>query len=745
MTGKLLIDWLQQRQRQFSHRQLLLVSGDLAWGQQRLAALFTQHTPALLLSDSALLNSDSQRCVLPNALVQCSIAQYKQHLGKEYQLVIYNAFDGVKPSALYAVEGCIGKSGLLVVLCPDIENWSHYEASHRGISFTHHTEHADSLFISRMRNILLADHSCALLSQQSKHLPFALASSEQLNETQSEGLMPEQQIAFDTLTTYIKKNADNKTSIAIIKARRGRGKSTLLGHLAAELGKSEALGPIYITAPHLNNAQQAQTEFKRLMTSDEVSKKHRNQLRYSAPDQLYNLPKQAILLIDEAAAIAPSILLFACGHFDTVVMATTVEGYEGSGLGFSLRVLPQLENLNASVISIDLSVPLRWHKGDTLEATFAKIFAPYPKKPTPMGRLQRHSAPISTTSPYPPNINVRSSDLHFVSVNRQRLIQHEFMLEQIFGLLIQSHYQTTPDDLMRILDSPDYDIVIICDNQPMTDQLGIILAVAIISREGNMSPEDPLLDDIVSSLRRVKGHLVVQNLAAALADKWFMSANSWRINRIAVAPEFRRSGLGSRLLADIETLAQQNDVDFLSTSFGVTPDLFAFWQTQGFALTKVGARRDTSSGEHSAIMLAPLCERVRSRLASYRGVMLNDMQYLLAYVMKEEQNNNSSFFIRELLQEYVNESELEHVTALENESLCWATHLLRIEQFLSGKRSLTNTVASIYYCVNKYSTGLGPDTAELLDIAHQKNRSKESKLDNLQRIKYSLNHMLKTK
>jgi tRNA(Met) cytidine acetyltransferase len=98
LTGKLLIDWLKQRQQQISHRQLLLISGNSDWCEQQLVTLLEHFQgTSLLLSNEA----ESQGKTLTYKTDKhCQISQYKQQLGSEHDLLIYNAFDGLKPSAL---------------------------------------------------------------------------------------------------------------------------------------------------------------------------------------------------------------------------------------------------------------------------------------------------------------------------------------------------------------------------------------------------------------------------------------------------------------------------------------------------------------------------------------------------------------------------------------------------------------------------------------------------------------------
>ncbi|MFT6086559.1 MAG: tRNA(Met) cytidine acetyltransferase [Glaciecola sp.] len=724
---------MAQRNNYANHRQLLLISGGVDWCQQQTQYLLQYaRSSSLLLSNTVMSFSNHLKF---NFITQSKISQYKQHLGTEYEIVIYNAFDGVKPSALYAIEGAIGKDGLLVIICPDLKKWQQYEAKHSGIAFSYNTQHSTSLFISRMADILLKDKGTAYITPNSIHLPFAYTNQNKRKNSLLGILTSQQQTAFKAIL----RNAKNDKSIGLITAKRGRGKSTLLGQIAAELSTQDNVTHIFITAPHINNAQRAQIEYKRFMANSKANTIIKNQqqdanhaaleLKFIAPDQLCHLPATAILIVDEAAAIAPSILLYACQKFTRIVMATTLAGYEGSGLGFKLRVLPKLQTLSNALISVELHLPLRWYEEDGLEAVFNCIFAPFVDD-TPQFQLATFHPNTQL-----PSIDRKSPQPYFQQLDKAWLIKHENILAQVFSLLIQSHYQTTPDDLMRILDSPDQHIVALTNSASLSYSSLKITGVAIIAHEGNIAfaRNDPLLEGIMSSQRRVNGHLVAQNLAMTFCNDWFITANSWRISRIAVKPELRRLGLGKVLLQKISVLAQKNDVDYLSTSYGLTSELSTFWQSQGFKLVKMGARRDTSSGEHSGIMFVTLSERANNTFSSCFDVAVNDLDYFLNHLLKSSNNINSTSLVQIISQ---HRPELNGSINLGFSAT--SVHSQRISQFIENRRSLVNTAASIYFELSKLSVENSQELSELLIQARQKNLSKQSKEDLLSSLKAEL-------
>ncbi len=111
---------------------------------------------------------------------------------------------------------------------------------------------------------------------------------------------------------------------------------------------------------------------------------------------------------------------------------------------------------------------------------------------------------------------------------------------------------------------------------------------------------------IWAGYRRPPGNLVAQSLAAH-AGFWRAPALlSWRISRVAVAACFRRQGFARQMVATRQQQAQQQGIDFLSVSFGYTPELWRFWQACGFELVQMGTHREASSSSYAAMAMLPL-------------------------------------------------------------------------------------------------------------------------------------------
>ncbi len=616
MTDNSLKTWCKQRDALDSHRQLLLLSGSKSWCQSQLQALALPPT-SLLVSEQALIGGEHEYRRIQKK-------HYKQYLGFEFSHVVYNAFDGLKPSALLGLEGTVKKGGLFVILCPDLKKWPEYEAMASGIQFSYQEDHSRSAFVQRLLKIVKFDESTAIYSEANgeSKLPFSHVitslenSSFSLADTSEARVLTkhQQKLKADHLNAL-----RGNTAISVITAKRGRGKSTLLAHLAAELCLSNGIKEIYITAPHRYNCERAIKEFRAYIEQNQSDKVLINdadtlytKITYVPIDKLNTLDDKAYLIIDEAASLAPDILLLACSRFHKVMMASTQVGYEGSGLGFSLRVLPALELATRGCIRDQLFEPMRWFDNDALENSFERVFAPN------IEFSQDHKTILRQLE----TKDVRITDAIFTyKLNKQELINDEYLLLSVFSILLQSHYQTTPDDLMRMLDADDQLVFItVLKAQYSETQDSVVLAAALVQQEGNLIGDAPeLLESIACGERRVPGHLVAQNLCTTYSDPFFMCEVSWRISRIAVSHQFQGYGIGSFLLNELEVTARQDNQNVcLTTSFGITPKLLQFWQHNNFEFIKAGLRVDTSSGKHSVIMAKPLTEDCTFKL---RGLL----------------------------------------------------------------------------------------------------------------------------
>ena len=406
-------------------------------------------------------------------------------------------------------------------------------------------------------------------------------------------------------------------------ADRGRGKSSALGIAAAKLMQISDKR-IYITAPHIRNVEQVFIHNKRLLPEAVIYKNsvlhESSSLTFKSIDVLLSDEISAdLLLVDEASAIPVDILNKLAKKFPRIVFSSTVHGYEGSGRGFEMRFIRQLSQRKPDFKRSQMLQPIRWYKHDTLEQFwFTSLFH----------NVQQGT---ETFEPESQSINCRH-------ITKAELLHNKTLLGGLFRLLIDAHYQTSQDDLQRLLDAPEIECFILTNGNTL-------LGVAQIIKEGGGCLGE-IANNIADCTQRVKGHLVAQNITASYNALPFLLAQQWRISRIAITPEHQRKGLGKQLINYIEQQARLQHIMFLTTSFGCNTNILNFWCKSEFFLAKLSAKPEVSSGEHSAVCIKPLTNEA---LKISDSIHKDFYQELLYQIDKNFQELSESLLIQILL------------------------------------------------------------------------------------------------
>ncbi|HAS6383274.1 TPA: tRNA(Met) cytidine acetyltransferase [Vibrio vulnificus] len=368
----------------------------------------------------------------------------------------------------------------------------------------------------------------------------------------------------------------------LLTADRGRGKSSALGIASGQLMKTRKMR-ILLTAPTSVAVEpvfhHAQSQLDGVVWQQSKSKLESENavLEFVAPDDLLQrLPKCDLLLIDEAAAIPLPLLKRMVEHYHRLVLSSTIHGYEGCGRGFTAKFLPWLQSQRPGMKHLHLNTPIRWLPDDPLELWLNDTFLLNAELPTPEKMVLE-------------NLALRL-------VDKSELLAQPARLRACFALLVNAHYQTSPNDLMQLLSDPSCQLWLAECN---SDVLGCLLTV----EEGGL--ESALITQVQLGQRRPSGHLIAISLANHLGLKAAAQQRSLRVMRIAVHPQYQSLGVGQAMLAQLE---QQLDpqVDFLSTSFGATESLVRFWLHSQYRPVRVGFSRDAASGCHAVMMVKPL-------------------------------------------------------------------------------------------------------------------------------------------
>jgi tRNA(Met) cytidine acetyltransferase len=483
---------------------------------------------------------------------------YGALLGREFTHAVLDARSGFDVSAFAALSGTLKPGSWLVLLTPPLAQWAQ-------------RPDADSVRWSDSLTPILTprfiDYFCRTLAQNNEALFWQQGSPVSRPVIRSRPVWhpatgaPEREQA-----AILRDLLAMPPGIMVVTAPRGRGKSALAGMLVARLQ-----GNTVVCAPSRGAA--------------EVLARYAGDIDFMPPDALAQrvsdlsaaLPDW--LIVDEAASIPGPLLHSLVKAFRYVLLTTTVQGYEGTGQGFMLKFCARFSPL----IHTRLHTPLRWAAGCPLEAFVSDLLLfderPILAVPEGEGAIQPLMQDHWRIAPALPTA--------------------------LYRLLSSAHYRTSPLDLRRMMDAPGQRFWV-------TKTDSDILAGLWLVDEGGLTPA--LSQAVWAGFRRPRGNLVAQSLAAHGGSPLAATLRGQRISRIAVHPYRQNEGLGQALIHHAFT--HTAGCDYLSVSFGYTPQLWRFWQRCGFQLVRLGTHREASSGCYTAMALLPLTDEGK-RLAMH--------------------------------------------------------------------------------------------------------------------------------
>jgi N-acetyltransferase 10 len=375
-------------------------------------------------------------------------------------------------------------------------------------------------------------------------------------------------------------------STVALTAARGRGKSAALG-VAIAAAVAHSYSNIYITSPSPENlktlfefilkgfdalgyvdhqeyniVQSTDPNMAKVIVKINIHRQHRQTIQYIKPEDAHELGQADLLVIDEAAAIPLPLVQKLLGPY-LIFMASTINGYEGTGRSLSLKLIKQLrdqsrggktngttqvvdrstgkeardggENAMAarSLREITLSEPIRYAEGDSVEKWLNNLLclnATLPKSTSAQG------------CPHP-------KECQLLHVNRDTLFSYnpaaEKFLQKMMALYVASHYKNTPNDLQLMSDAPAHQLFVLVASTE-TSGLPEPLCVIQVALEGQISRESVL--NSLNRGQRAGGDLIPWTIAQQFQDENFASLSGARVIRIATNPEYTNMGYGSRAL-----------------------------------------------------------------------------------------------------------------------------------------------------------------------------------------------------
>ncbi len=384
-----------------------------------------------------------------------------------------------------------------------------------------------------------------------------------------------------------------------LTAARGRGKSAAMG-LAVAAAVAHGYANIFITSPSPENLKTLfdfvfrgfdalgyldHVDYTIIQSTNpdltsgaakpivrvNIHRNHRQTIQYIRPQDAHVLGQAELLVIDEAAAIPLPLVRKLIGPY-LVFMASTINGYEGTGRSLSLKLIKQLREQsrtiaparadktvvadratgraakvqdarsaldglstfgNRTLREITLTEPIRYAPGDAIEKWLNAVLCLDARLPRPTGG-----------SPAP-------SACELLHVNRDTLFSYhavsERFLQQMVALYVSSHYKNTPDDLQLMSDAPAHELfVLVPPVAEDSSRLPEPLCVIQVALEGRISRASVL--SALSRGTRPAGDLIPWLVSQQFQDDGFASLSGARVVRIATNPNYVRSGYGTRAL-----------------------------------------------------------------------------------------------------------------------------------------------------------------------------------------------------
>ncbi|KAK9313007.1 GNAT acetyltransferase 2-domain-containing protein [Lipomyces starkeyi] len=403
------------------------------------------------------------------------------------------------------------------------------------------------------------------------------------------------------VTTFIDAIAEKTLrSTVTLTAGRGRGKSAAMG-LAVAAAVSHGYSNIFITSPSPENLktlfefifkgfdalgydehldydilQSTDPEFNKAIVRVNIFRSHRQTIQYIRPSDALVLGQAELVVIDEAAAIPLPLVRKLIGPY-LVFMASTINGYEGTGRSLSLKLIQQLREqsrtisvkkdnssaINSSAIvdrsgkestrfkdspsgigsrilrEISLNEPIRYAPGDPVENWLNKLLCLDATLPQSIS-----SAGGKKTFPHP-------TECQLYYVNRDTLFSYhpvsEVFLHRMMALYVASHYKNSPNDLQLLSDAPAHQLfVLLPPTEENDNRLPEPLCVVQVALEGEISRQS-----IMNNLnrgQRAGGDLIPWIVSQQFQDSEFGTMSGARVVRIATHPEYTKMGYGSRAI-----------------------------------------------------------------------------------------------------------------------------------------------------------------------------------------------------
>ncbi|KAJ1914057.1 N-acetyltransferase 10 [Mycoemilia scoparia] len=548
-------------------------------------------------------------------------------LGNTFGMCVLQDFEAITPNVLAQTIETVEGGGVVVLLLKTMKSLKQLYTMSMDVHSRYRTEaHHDVVgrFNERFMLSLAECKDCLVVDDELNVLPVSAGRSVKPLPAKKSSETKQRQVELKELQTSLNdtdvvgplvgkaKTLDQAKAVMTfldtisektlrstvsLTAARGRGKSAALG-IALAGAVAYGYSNIFITSPSPENLktlfefilkgfdalgyeehldydilQSTNPAFNNSIVRININRQqhHRQTIQYIQPQDSQVLAQAELVVIDEAAAIPLPLVKKLIGPY-LVFMASTINGYEGTGRSLSLKLLQQLREQSRggsgvsglaavsrggddttqtsstsvttggrSLKEITLQEPIRYSPGDRIEKWLNKLLC--------LDATVASSSKVHQGCPHP-------SDCQLYWLNRDALFSYhpasEAFLQRIMALYVSSHYKNSPNDLQLMSDAPAHQLFVLLppiDHQN-SNTLPEPLCVVQVCLEGEISRKSIM--SALSQGRRSGGDMIPWIVSQQYQDPDFASLSGARVVRIATHPDYTSMGYGARSLELLE-------------------------------------------------------------------------------------------------------------------------------------------------------------------------------------------------
>jgi N-acetyltransferase 10 len=555
-------------------------------------------------------------------------------LGNTYGMCILQDFEALTPNLLARTIETVEGGGLVVILLKSMTSLKQLYTMSMDIHSRYRTEAHDDVvarFNERFLLSLGSCENCLVVDDELNVLPISGGKhvkplpprdddemqpkevelrdlKESLSDVQPAGSLVSLAKTVNqaqAILTFIDAISEKSLSLTVtLTAGRGRGKSAALG-VAIAGAVSHGYSNIFVTSPSPENLktlfefifkgfdalgysehldydiiQSTNPSFNKAIVRVDIKRAdHRQTVQYISPTDNHVLGQAELVIIDEAAAIPLPVVKKLMGPY-LIFMASTINGYEGTGRSLSLKLIQQLRDQSTNKGANDTMIVSRDNKDAPLESVGRSLrevvldepirYAPGDPVEKWLNKLLCLDVSLSKNTKFSTKGTPHPSECNLFYVNRDTLFSYhpvsETFLQKMMALYVASHYKNSPNDLQLMSDAPAHQLFVLLPPIDENDnRIPDPLCVIQLALEGEISKES--VRKSLSRGQRAGGDLIPWLISQQFQDEEFASLSGARVVRIATNPEYAGMGYGSRA---IELLRDYYEGKFTDVSEGVT-------------------------------------------------------------------------------------------------------------------------------------------------------------------------------